>query len=262
MEIGLDELFKEILMFKDIEFTHAFQPVVNIETGTIVSHEVLLRGVSGEPPSVVFNKIEKQDLIFFDQYSREKALMLSARLGLNSAINLNFSPGAVLFDEGRLVFETIEMAKGLGFSSNQLVIEITENEFIESLSILSMVLNKMRQEKIVIAVDDFGSGYAGLNMLADILPDLIKIDMSLLRDINKSGPRQAIVKAIFSVCMDLGIDILAEGVETECEFDWLRGIGIFLYQGYLFAKPSFESLQTIDNMEPRFLRPHSNYCCL
>nr|WP_067293605.1 EAL domain-containing protein [Marinobacterium profundum] len=235
-------------MFEEMEFTHAFQPIVSIEKGEIISYEVLLRGINNEPPFSVFNKVKKKDLINFDQYNREKALTFAARLGLNCSINLNFTPGSVLFDGGSNVLKTIFKAKELGFSSKQLVIEITENEFITSLDVLSDVLNKIRKEKVVIAIDDFGAGYAGLNMLADIQPDIIKIDMSLLRNINENGPRQSIVRALDNVCLDLGIDILAEGVETEAEFNWLKNIGIDIYQGYYFAKPAFECLLTKDEL--------------
>ena len=145
--------------------------------------------------------------------------------------------------------KTIEVCRRHGFNSKQLTVEITESEFVEDYDALSNILNNARQENIVIAIDDFGAGYAGLNLLASIQPDLIKVDMSLLRSINENGPRQAIVRAMNSVCLDLGIDVLAEGVETEKEFDWLRSIGISLYQGFLFAKPAFEYLPTVNDLE-------------
>ena len=94
----------------------------------------------------------------------------------------------------------------------------------------------------VIAIDDFGAGYAGLNLLAEFQPHLIKLDMHLVRDIHAKGPRQAIVRGLLSTCRDLGIDVIAEGIETEEEFFWLRQEGIDLFQGYLLAKPAFEQL--------------------
>lgn len=97
----------------------------------------------------------------------------------------------------------------------------------------------------VIAIDDFGAGYSGLNLLADIQPDWIKLDMYLLRNIEQHGARQSIVKAICSVCLDLGIDVLAEGVETLEELRFLEKLDISLYQGYFFAKPGFETLPTV-----------------
>ena len=93
-----------------------------------------------------------------------------------------------------------------------------------------------------VAIDDFGAGYAGLNLLSEFQPEFIKLDMHLVRGIESNGPRQAIVRGIVRTCADLGIDIIAEGVETVNEFQWLYQEGIKFYQGRLFADPAFEQL--------------------
>ena len=82
-------------------------------------------------------------------------------------------------------------------------------------------------------------------MLANFQPDHIKLDLTLVRGIESHGPRQAIVRAIGQVCNDLGIDVIAEGVETEGEYTWLAAEGVRLFQGYLFAKPAFESFPLV-----------------
>ena len=229
-------------MFEEITFCHAFQPILDIERNKVVSYEVLLRGVNNCSPELVLSKINKEDLLSFDQYSREISLKTAMRLGLDSAVNLNFTPGAVQFDKGHYVLATIDAVKRHGFKTNQLVVEITESEFIHDIDSFTDVLDILRSHGVVIAIDDFGAGYAGLNMLAEIQPDLIKLDMSLLRGIDKHGPRQSITRAVCNVCLDLGIDILAEGVETEEEFDFLANQGISLYQGYFIARPGVECL--------------------
>jgi blue light- and temperature-responsive anti-repressor len=81
-----------------------------------------------------------------------------------------------------------------------------------------------------------------LNLLADFQPDVIKIDIHLVRDINGKGPRQAIVRAVIQACDDLGIDVIAEGIETEAEYRWFKRAGVGLFQGYLFGRPEFQSL--------------------
>jgi EAL domain-containing protein (putative c-di-GMP-specific phosphodiesterase class I) len=96
-----------------------------------------------------------------------------------------------------------------------------------------------------VAIDDFGAGYSGLNLLAEFQPDQVKLDMKLITGIERHGPRQAIVRAISQICSDLGIDIVAEGIETEDEYAWLASQGIRLFQGYLFAKPGFESFPAV-----------------
>lgn len=235
-------------MFDSVRFSHAFQPIIDIEKKAIVSYEVLLRGPNGEPPFFVFDQIANDDLICFDEYNREHALTFVASKGIHCSLNLNYTPSAMLQDDGLSVIETIGKAKELGFLANQLVVEIVESERIEDYKELARILNKLRKEQVVIALDDFGAGYAGLNMLADVQPDLIKIDMALIRNIHENGPRQSIVRAIHNVCQDLAIDVLAEGVETLEEFAWLRKSNITLYQGYLFARPAFEQLEDVGDL--------------
>ncbi|MCP5137793.1 MAG: EAL domain-containing protein [Gammaproteobacteria bacterium] len=228
-----------------VEYSHAFQPIIDIETRRIISYEVLLRGKNNEPPGTVFGHIGRENLMAFDQVSRERAIKLAVNLGINCSLNLNFTPGAILFELGKYVEETLVVAQQQGLEANQLIVEVTESEAINTTSALQSVLNKLRRTGVVIAIDDFGAGYAGLNLLTDVQPDLIKLDMHLLRDIDKNGARQSIVRAISDICIDLGIDVLAEGVETKEEFEFLKKQGIVLYQGYLFAKPGFECLPSV-----------------
>jgi len=89
------------------------------------------------------------------------------------------------------------------------------------------------------AIDDFGAGHAGLNLLAEFQPDLLKLDLRLVRNIERNGPKQAIVRGIRRTCTDLGIEIIAEGVESKDEYRWFRDEGVKLFQGYLFARPAF-----------------------
>jgi EAL domain-containing protein (putative c-di-GMP-specific phosphodiesterase class I) len=117
---------------------------------------------------------------------------------------------------------------------------VTEGELIHDHTHFAALLNEYRGMGIKLAIDDFGAGYSGLNLLAEFQPDYVKIDMNLVRGIEKHGPRQAIVRGITQVCGDLGIDVIAEGVETMKEFSWFEDHGIRLFQGYLFAKPAFE----------------------
>jgi EAL domain-containing protein (putative c-di-GMP-specific phosphodiesterase class I) len=125
---------------------------------------------------------------------------------------------------------------------DRVILEVTEGEVIADYAHLGQQLNKFRSMGLKVAIDDFGAGYSGLNMLADFQPDQIKIDMNLVRGIERHGPRQSIVRAVVQVCGDLGIDVIAEGVESLAEYAWFAEHGIRLFQGYLFAKPGFESL--------------------
>jgi EAL domain-containing protein (putative c-di-GMP-specific phosphodiesterase class I) len=97
----------------------------------------------------------------------------------------------------------------------------------------------------VTAIDDFGAGYAGLGLLAVMQPDIIKIDMQLVRGIATSAPKQAIVASLATLGRQLNITVLAEGIETQAELEIIRASGISLGQGYLFARPAIESLPPI-----------------
>ena len=96
------------------------------------------------------------------------------------------------------------------------------------------------------AIDDFGAGFAGLNLLADFQPDIVKLDMALTRGIDSDRVRRAIVSGIVRLCDELGIRVIAEGIETPAECLTLRDEGVTLFQGYLFARPGFEDLPKID----------------
>ena len=125
---------------------------------------------------------------------------------------------------------------------DRVILEVTEGEVIADYAHLGRQLNEFRSMGLKVAIDDFGAGYSGLNMLADFQPDQIKIDMNLVRAIERHGPRQPIVRAVVQVCGDLGIDVIAEGVESAVEFAWFAEQGVRLFQGYLFAKPGLECL--------------------
>lgn len=225
-----------------IDFSHAFQPIIDIDCQKIVAYEVLLRGRNQEPPGHVFRQVKKKYMMAFDQLSREKAIASAATMGLNCSLSLNFPPHQILFDGGYYVKRTIECAKQHSIHPHQLIIEITESEVVHDTDTMACVLDMLRSAGISVSIDDFGAGHAGLSLLADIQPDLVKIDMHLIRGIGRHGPRQSIVTAINNICLDLGIDVLAEGVETNEEFRFLERIGIPLYQGNYFARPAFEKL--------------------
>ena len=108
----------------------------------------------------------------------------------------------------------------------------------------------MYSGKLSVRLEPFAAGlrdhrYSGLNLLSNFQPDQIKLDMSLIRGIERHGPRQAIARAIGHVCFELGIDVIAEGVETLEEYGWLAKAGVRLFQGYLFAKPAFEAFPPV-----------------
>jgi EAL domain-containing protein (putative c-di-GMP-specific phosphodiesterase class I) len=173
------------------------------------------------------------------------AIALAVQLGLNCHLNLNLLPQGIYASESA-VTSTLAAAARYGLPIERVILEVTEGEVISDYAHLGRQLNQFRSMGLKVAIDDFGAGYSGLNMLADFQPDQIKIDMNLVRGIERHGPRQAIVRAVVQVCADLAIDVIAEGVESLQEYAWFAELGVRLFQGYLFAKPGFESLPRAD----------------
>lgn len=124
--------------------------------------------------------------------------------------------------------------------------EFTEVEKIEDSQFVKRIVEYYNKLGFKTAIDDFGSGYAGLGLLADFQTNIVKLDMELIRNIDKDHARQSIVKNCLNIFRDLNITPLAEGIETREEFNCLRDFGIELMQGYLMAKPGFESLPLVN----------------
>jgi len=222
-------------------YTFAYQPIIQGSTGQIFSYEALIRGRGRESAEAVLQQVKPEDLHGFDEESRNTAMELAAHLGLAGRLNLNFLPLSIE-SSGTAISSLLETAGRCRFRPEQIILEILEREIISDIEHFKARINQYRGLGICMAIDDFGAGYAGLNLLAEFQPEFIKLDMQLVRGVDRKGPRQAIVSGILRTCYDLGIDIIAEGVETREEFQWLRNQGIDLFQGWLFAKPAFEAL--------------------
>lgn len=224
-----------------MDCSFAFQPIVDAQSGRVFSQEALVRGPRGESAGSVFAQVAPADLHRFDRDCRAGALRLAQRLGLRSYLNLNALPRALLNAETGLG-HTLAAAADCSFPCGQVILEVTEGELLDDQARFAALINSYRQAGMRFAIDDFGAGYSGLNLLAEFQPDFLKIDMQLSRGIHAHGPRQAIVRGIVQVCADLGIDVIAEGIETLDEYRWFCDEGVSLFQGYLFAPGSFESL--------------------
>lgn len=231
------------------DFSYAFQPIVDTHAGQVFAHEALIRGLNNEPAYQVLNRHAGPDVDKFDARCRTRAIEIASRIGLDTYLNLNILPSAAVSAADGLD-STISAADRHSFPIRRIIIEVTEVHAIADPARFASILNEYRREGIQLAIDDFGAGYAGLSLLSEFQPDIVKLDMGLVRGIETDGPRQSIVRAIWQVCIDLGIDFLVEGVETLDEFSWFTDLGAHLYQGYLFAKPMFEGMPAVNFPTP------------
>jgi EAL domain-containing protein (putative c-di-GMP-specific phosphodiesterase class I) len=222
-------------------FSYAFQPIIDVVASEVFAYEALIRGPANEPAFCVLQSVPAHAKYRFDEDSRVAAIALAVKLGLNCHLNLNFLPQG-LYASDASITSALAAAVRHALPIDRVILEVTEGEVIADYAHLGQQLNEFRSMGLKVAIDDFGAGYSGLNMLADFQPDQIKIDMNLVRGIERHGPRQSIVRAILQVCGDLGIDVIAEGVESFAEYAWFAEHGVHLFQGYLFARPGFESL--------------------
>lgn len=225
-------------------FAMAFQPILDVANHRVFAYEALVRGPNGESAGSVLSRIDAANIYAFDQSCRIRAIETSAQLGLiesGADLSINFYPGAVYRAE-TCIKATLAAARRVTFPTDRLIFEVTEGEKVVDRAHLRGILEEYRRNRFRSAIDDFGAGYAGLNLLAEFQPDIIKIDLDLVRDIDTKTVARKIVAAVVRLCRDLDIEIIAEGIESRAEFEILQAMGITLFQGFLFAKPGFQSL--------------------
>ncbi len=231
----------ELNPFLDFEISMAYQPIVDVEKKTIFSFEALVRGVNEESAGEVLSKINPQNRFAFDQLCRTKAISIAAENKLDRYLNINFLPNAI-YEPRHCIESTLNVADRFNFPFTNIIFEMTEGEPFRDHKHLENIFTCYKDIGFKTAIDDFGAGYAGLNLLADFQPDLIKLDMALIKNIHEDPKRQSIVEGICYTCRKLDIDVLAEGVEKPEEYSVLHKIGIRLFQGYYFKRPQFKKL--------------------
>ncbi len=222
----------------------AFQPIVDLTSGRIWAYESLVRGPAGESAATVLQTVTPETLYAFDQSCREGSLRSSVRLGLDTRLHINFLPNAV-YEPQRCLQTTLRVAREVDFPPSQIIFEVVESEAIRDTAKLREILQAYRAHGFLTALDDFGAGSSGLNTLADFQPDMLKLDIHLIRDVHRDRVKQAIIRSVMVLAESLHIMVLAEGVETLDEARYLWDAGIHLMQGYFFAKPGFESLPQV-----------------
>lgn len=223
-------------------FVAWFQPIVAADSGEVIGYESLLRGLRADGtlmlPDEIFAAAAANDLLFqVDRQARETALRCAAEQKVDGQLFVNFVPTAI-YDPAHCLQSTLAVAERLGIAPARIVFEVTETELVEDTQHLKRILDFYRATGFRVALDDVGSGYASLSLLAMLRPDVIKVDMGIVRGIHQDAERQAIFRALVGIARDLGIQVLAEGIETREEYHYLVAQGADLLQGYLFARPA------------------------
>ncbi|BCN92356.1 diguanylate phosphodiesterase [Thiomicrorhabdus immobilis] len=226
------------------DFTFAFQPIVNLRRQQIFGYEALVRGVNGESAASILSQVDDDNRYAFDQACRVKAIQLASELKLDKMLSINFLPNAVYQPE-HCIQSTLRAAKECNFPVENIMFEITESEEVLEARHLTKIFNYYQSQGFVTAIDDFGSGYAGLNLLTSFIPNIMKLDMELVRNVDKDRVKRIINRNLIATCNQLKVTVLAEGIETVEEARFFKDLGVYLMQGYYFAKPGFKSLPEV-----------------
>lgn len=227
-------------------FTMAFQPIVNVLERRIIYYEALVRGPNGESAWSILSKVTDELMYRFDQECRIKAIELASQLGMQERLSINFLPNAV-YEPSACIQATLEASRRVGWPIERLNFEITETERVKDRDHMRNIIDSYRAMGFTTSLDDFGNGYANLDLLTDLRPDSLKIDRELVMGCDSDARRQAILKSVVTLATQLEIQLVAEGVETREESRCLITLGIPVQQGFYFARPNLESLTQIDD---------------
>lgn len=226
------------------DFTMAFQPIVDVNQRTIVYHEALVRGPQDESAGSILAQVTDELMYRFDQACRIRAIELASQLGMQECLSINFMPNAV-YEPQACIKATLEASQRVGWPTERLNFEITETEQVQDRNHMRSIIDSYRAMGFTTSIDDFGSGYANLDLLTDLRPDTLKIDRELVMGCDTDLRRQALLRGIATLADNLGVDLVAEGVETREESRCLVALGMPVQQGFYFARPAFEALATI-----------------
>jgi EAL domain-containing protein (putative c-di-GMP-specific phosphodiesterase class I) len=213
----------------------AFQPIVGWKDRRVFGYEALLR--SDEPllrsPAELLDAAEKLGrLPDLGRAIRAKVAAASHSpecAGSKLFVNLHSSD---LNDE-----ELYSPDAPLSKIADRVVLEVTERASLEGVKDVGESVKRLKALGYQLAIDDLGAGYAGLTSFTQLEPSIVKLDMSLITGVDRDSRRQSIIRSMKQLCGDLGMTVVAEGVETAAERDALANLGCDLLQGYLFAKP-------------------------
>lgn len=207
------------------ELTSVFQPIVDLRTGEVIGHEALSR-FDGRDPREVFDTAARRGTAA----SLEAAAIRTALADWQGEglVSLNASLSALLAPP---------VQEALPRDLSRVVLEITEADLVDYTTEVMLAIDGLRERGAQIAIDDFGVGFSNVRRLVKVRPELIKLDMSLIRDIDTDPSLQAVVAAALFFGEQTGARLIAEGIETEAERDCLVRAGVTLGQGYLLGRP-------------------------
>lgn len=223
--------------------TPVYQPIFSLKEGTLLGYESLSRldrsSTISNPEQLFAKAVEYGLAAPLEMLCRRKALLRAREVKLPGKLFLNVCPSLLLSGD-HMRGSTAALLDELGMRRSDVTFELTERTLIEDYALFKRALSHYRDQGYSIAIDDLGSGYAGLKMLSELEPEYVKLSNFLIRDIDSTATKQALVEALVSFCAKTGAQVIAEGIETAAEKAYLVQSGVAFGQGYLLGRPSPE----------------------
>lgn len=221
-----------------------FQPIVSVSSapGQVYGYEALVRAqhrgdLIGAGPLLSAAAAHRQSRSF-DAHARQEAIRQGyPQLGPDELLFINFAPG-VIYNPDICLQTTFRTCQEVGADVSRLIFEVTESERFPDLTLLRRILQRYRAEGAQVALDDLGAGHTSLTYLAELRPDIVKLDRGLIQGLSDTDPRLPLVLALIRYAHDLEIRVVAEGIETAQELALLQQAGADYAQGYLLGRPA------------------------
>ena len=243
---------QRIILEKQI--TTVFQPIWDLDKRIPHGFEALCRGPSGtelRSPAALFDIARKSDLLFeLDHLCRRKALEAAgarAQLSKEYKLFINTLPFSIR-DPRFQGQDLIDLFEGIDLEPEQIVLEVTESDAIDNFPLFVNAMKDFMDLRCLVAIDDMGAGYSGLDKIVHLRPHYVKLDMGLIRDIHTSFVKQQLVQTFKTLADKIDAKLIAEGIESKEELEVVRGMGVNFIQGNLLAKPS-QAFQTSSSYE-------------
>ena len=228
------------------QFSISFQPKFNVEADepVLASAEALVRWQHPQlgqiSPGIFIPLLERNGLIQkLDFHIWEQVMEIRGRWKKETGYELPVSVNVSRMDlySPNLIDHLDEILSKNGLDRGKLYLEITESAYTEDAAQIVAVVGRLRSEGFKIEMDDFGTGYSSLNMLADIPVDVLKLDMRFVQNLNSNDKQEKLIRLVMDIAKYLGMAVVAEGVETGDQVEFLKSVGCQLIQGYYFSKP-------------------------